>query len=118
MSISHPYGISSFVFMLLLVSLLSYVFWGHKNSYWNILWTGFLSISGTLGMIFFAKIVLVALFGHLVSDFYYCSGVSVFIGISVGIGVLYSQILQAFSVKEQQVSAIFRFLDSGDIEKN
>ena len=31
-SIAHPYGISTFVFTLVLVSLLSYVFWGHKNS--------------------------------------------------------------------------------------
>ena len=75
-----------------------------------------MAISGTLGFIFFGKIVLMAVFGHLVSDFYYCSGVGVFIGIAVAVGVLYSQIIQHFSVSEYRVSLINKIIDSGDIQ--
>ena len=115
-SITNPYSLSIFVSVLLAISLLSYVFWGKEKPYWDTLWSSFMAISGTLGFIFFGKIVLMAVFGHLVSDFYYCSGVGIFIGIAVAVGVLYSQIIQHFSVSEYRVSMINKIIESGDIQ--
>lgn len=115
-NIVNPYGLSVFVFMVLSASLLSYVFWGKEKAYWDTIWSGFMAVSGILGFIFFGKIVLMAVFGQLVSNFYSCSGVGIFIGIAVGVGILYSQIIQDFSVREYRVATINKYIDSGKLD--
>jgi hypothetical protein len=118
LNISNPYSISLFVFTLFFSSMLSYVFWGQNKSYRSMVWSSFMAVSGTMGVMFFGRIALMALFGHLSSDFYYCTGVSIFIGLAVGVGVVYSQILQSFHVKEYKISYLEAGLNSSKLELN
>lgn len=113
--ITQCYSISYYLLSFLCAFSLSYVFLGHKENYWHCLWVGFISISATLGLIFFGKIVFMALLGHTVSDFYYSKGVGIFFGCAIAIGFIYSHILEHFSVNNRNVNRIYEHFQSPEI---
>jgi hypothetical protein len=105
--ITQCYSISYYLLSFLSTISLSYVFLGHKKNYWNCIWVGFMTISASLGLIFFGKVVFMALLGHIVSDFYYSRGVGIFFGCAIAVGFLYGQILEHFAMNQIKVTKIY-----------
>jgi|GEM_PF-5609727 len=116
--ITQCYNISYYLLSFLSTISLSYVFLGHKKNYWNCIWVGFMSISAALGLIFFGKVVFMALLGHIVSDFYYSKGVGIFFGCAIAVGFLYGQILEHFAMNQIKITKIYEHVTTDCLDES